>query len=131
MITYLGVPKYLGLIIMGVFVASFAGTSQIQQQDYKICHSRITSANRVGASENKNFFTNKYGATFLALLTAGILAFSTGVDGKGALSLWPLFGANNQTLAALTLFTAAVYLKKTWWKENSQWLFYLLYLCYL
>lgn len=113
MITYLGVPKYLGLIIMGVFVASFAGTSldtTTRLQRYVI--QELLGANRVGAADNKSFFTNKYGATFLALLTAGILAFSTGVDGKGALALWPLFGANNQTLAALTLFTAAVYLKR-------------------
>ncbi|MGD1822994.1 MAG: carbon starvation protein A [Pleomorphochaeta sp.] len=113
MISYLGIPKYLGLIIMGVFVASFAGTSldtTTRLQRYVI--QELLGANRVGASEDKSFFTNKYGATFLALLTAGLLAFSTGVDGKGALTLWPLFGANNQTLAALALFTAAVYLKK-------------------
>lgn len=72
----------------------------------------LLGANRVGAAEKKSFFTNKYGATILALLTAGILAFSTGADGKGAMTLWPLFGANNQTLAALALFTASVYLKK-------------------
>ena len=113
MISYLGIPKYLGLIIMGVFVASFAGTSldtTTRLQRYVI--QELLGANRVGASENKSFLTNKYGATFLALLTAGLLAFSTGIDGKGALTLWPLFGANNQTLAALALFTAAVYLKK-------------------
>jgi len=113
MISYLGIPQYLGLIIMGVFVASFAGTSldtTTRLQRYVI--QELLGANRVGAADNKSFFTNKYGATLLALITAGILAFSTGVDGKGALSLWPLFGANNQTLAALALFTASVYLKK-------------------
>ena len=113
MISYLGIPKFLGLIIMGVFVASFAGTSldtTTRLQRYVI--QELLGANRVGAAESNNFFTNKYGATILALVTAGILAFSSGVDGKGALTLWPLFGANNQTLAALALFTASVYLKK-------------------
>ncbi len=114
MISYLGIPQYLGIIIMGVFVASFAGTSldtTTRLQRYVI--QELLGANRVGAAEHKNFFTNKYGATFLALLTAGILAFSTGANGKGALLLWPLFGANNQTLASLALFTASVYLKKS------------------
>ncbi|QEN06842.1 carbon starvation protein A [Oceanispirochaeta crateris] len=113
MITFLGIPKYLGIIIMGVFVASFAGTSldtTTRLQRYVI--QELLGANRVGATDSKSFFTNKYGATLLALITAGILAFSSGVDGKGALTLWPLFGANNQTLAALALFTASVYLKK-------------------
>jgi len=113
MISYLGIPKYLGLIIMGVFVASFAGTSMdttTRLQRYVI--QELLGANRVGAAEKKSFFTNKYGATILALLTAGILAFSTGANGKGAMALWPLFGANNQTLAALALFTASVYLKQ-------------------
>jgi carbon starvation protein len=113
MITFLGIPKYLGIIIMGVFVASFAGTSldtTTRLQRYVI--QELLGANRVGAADSKSFFTNKYGATLLALITAGILAFSSGVDGTGALTLWPLFGANNQTLAALALFTASVYLKK-------------------
>ncbi|MXI87399.1 carbon starvation protein A [Sphaerochaeta halotolerans] len=114
MISYLGIPQYLGLIIMGVFVASFAGTSldtTARLQRYVI--QELLGANRVGASEKKTFFTNKYGATILALLTALILAFSTGVGGTGALALWPLFGANNQALAALALFTASVYLKQS------------------
>ncbi|AEV28373.1 carbon starvation protein, predicted membrane protein [Sphaerochaeta pleomorpha str. Grapes] len=114
MISYIGIPKSLGLIIMGVFVASFAGTSldtTARLQRYVI--QELLGANRVGASEKNNFFTNKYGATILALLAAGLLAFSTGVDGTGALALWPLFGANNQALAALALFTASVYLRQT------------------
>eukprot|EP00831_Metopus_contortus_P036300 TRINITY_DN28756_c0_g1_i2.p1 TRINITY_DN28756_c0_g1~~TRINITY_DN28756_c0_g1_i2.p1 ORF type:complete len:314 (-),score=89.96 TRINITY_DN28756_c0_g1_i2:7-948(-) len=39
------------------------------------------------------------------------LAFATGAGGKGALKLWPLFGAVNQTLAALALIIITVYLK--------------------
>jgi carbon starvation protein len=39
------------------------------------------------------------------------LAFATGADGKGALKLWPLFGAVNQTLAALALIIITLYLK--------------------
>ena len=129
MITFLGIPKYLGLIIMGVFVASFAGTSldtTTRLQRYVI--QELLGANRVGAADNKNFFTNKYGATILALVTAGLLAFSSGVDGTGALTLWPLFGANNQTLAALALFTASVYLKN---RGTNGYLFTFLPACFM
>jgi carbon starvation protein len=46
-----------------------------------------------------------------------ILAFATGASGKGALKLWPLFGAVNQTLAALALIIITLYLKtKGGWK---------------
>ena len=36
---------------------------------------------------------------------------ATGASGKGALKLWPMFGAVNQTLAALALIVITVYLK--------------------
>ncbi len=45
------------------------------------------------------------------ILTAALLAFASGADGKGALTLWPLFGAVNQTLASLTLIIITIYLK--------------------
>ena len=40
-----------------------------------------------------------------------LLAFATGANGAGALKLWPLFGAVNQTLAALSLIIVTLYLK--------------------
>ena len=43
--------------------------------------------------------------------SALLLAFATGASGKGALKLWPLFGAVNQTLAALALIIITLYLK--------------------
>jgi len=63
--------------------------------------------------------TGRYVATFIAVGTALILAFVTGAGGKGALKLWPLFGAVNQTLAALVLIIIAVYLKN---KGGLKWL---------
>jgi carbon starvation protein len=129
MISYMGIPKYLGLIIMGVFVASFAGTSldtTARLQRYVI--QELLGANRVGAAEKQNFATNKYGATLIALIAAAILAFSTGVDGTGALALWPLFGANNQALAALALFTASVYLRRT---NGNKYLFTFIPACFM
>ncbi|OJF76389.1 MAG: carbon starvation protein A [Treponema sp. CETP13] len=118
-VTYLFIPKSIALIIMGVFVASFAGTSldtTTRLQRYVI-QELLGSSKRVGG-DTAHWYTNKYGATAIALITAALLAFSGGLtaDGKitavGATVLWPLFGANNQTLAALALFAASVYLKK-------------------
>lgn len=114
----LGIPSGIAAVIMGVFVASFAGTSldtTTRLQRYVI-QELLTPSSRVG-SDNGHWYTNKYGATFIAILTAALLAFSgpRAADGRitavGATVLWPLFGANNQTLAALALFAGSVYLR--------------------
>ncbi len=106
MITSAGISREFALAVMGVFVASFAGTTldtATRIQRY------ITT--ELFSSLKLNIFKNVYFATFFAVVTAGILAFSTGADGNGALSLWPLFGAVNQTLAALALIVVTLYLK--------------------
>jgi carbon starvation protein len=114
----LGIPGGIAAVIMGVFVASFAGTSldtTTRLQRYVI-QELLTPSARVG-SDNGHWYTNKYGATLIALITAALLAFSgpRAADGRitavGATVLWPLFGANNQTLAALALFAGSVYLR--------------------
>ncbi len=107
MIASLGIPKELAIIIMGVFVASFAGTTldtATRIQRYVV--QELSSDFKI------NMLKNKYAATAFAVITAGILAFSTGVSGKGALTLWPLFGTVNQALAGLALMTITLYLKR-------------------
>jgi carbon starvation protein len=106
MINTLGIPKQFTLAIMAVFVASFAGTTldtATRIQRYVL--------SELFTSLKLDFLTGKYVATFLAVSTACILAFATGAGGKGALKLWPLFGAVNQTLAALALIVITLYLK--------------------
>ncbi|RLD80652.1 MAG: carbon starvation protein A [Bacteroidetes bacterium] len=106
MITSAGISREFALAVMGVFVASFAGTTL--DTATRIQRYIITE---LFSSMKLNIFRNIYFATFIAVVTAGILAFSTGADGNGALALWPLFGAVNQTLAALALIVVTLYLK--------------------
>ncbi|MDC7125799.1 MAG: carbon starvation protein A [Spirochaetales bacterium] len=107
MISFVGIPKKIGIVIMGVFVASFAGTTldtATRIQRYVI--------QELGTTVKAKFLEEKYTATAVAVITAGLLTFATGPDGKGALALWPLFGATNQALAALALLTITMYLKQ-------------------
>jgi len=100
-----GIPMSIAIAIMGVFVVSFAGTTL----------DTATRIQRYVLSElfgEVKIFQNRQFATAVAVITAGILAFATGASGKGALKLWPLFGATNQTLAALTLLLITVWLKR-------------------
>jgi carbon starvation protein len=113
MINTLGIPKQFTLAIMAVFVASFAGTTldtATRIQRYVL--SELFTSLKI------EFLTGKYVATFIAVGTACILAFATGAGGKGALKLWPLFGAVNQTLAALALIVITLYLKS---KGGRKW----------
>ena len=64
-------------------------------------------------------FKNIYFTTFVVVATAALLAFVSGADGKGALTLWPIFGAINQTLAGLALIVITLYLKN---RSNTHWL---------
>lgn len=107
MIETMGIPKTIAITIMGVFVATFAGTTL----------DTATRVQRYLISETfPRTFKNKYVATTFVIVLALILVFSSGADGKGALALWPIFGAVNQTLAALALIVITLYLKaKTKW----------------
>jgi len=107
MLTYLGIPLVLGQALMGVFVASFAGTTldtATRLQRYVV--SELATGLKLKP------LTGKYAATTIAVVSAGVLALSDG-KGEGGMMLWPLFGAANQLLAALALLVVTVYLVKT------------------
>jgi carbon starvation protein len=99
---------------MGVFVASFAGTTlDTATRIQRYILSELFDSVKLTA------LTGKYITTFLAVGTALLLAFASGPSGNGALKLWPLFGAVNQTLAGLALIIITVYLKD---KGGVKWL---------
>ncbi len=113
-ITSLGIPSGIATVIMGVFVASFAGTTldtATRIQRYII--SELATDIKVPA------LSRRYSATAFAVISAGLLAFASGADGKGALTLWPMFGAVNQTLSALALIVITLYLRT---KGGLKWL---------
>jgi carbon starvation protein len=103
----LGIPKIITLAIMGVFVASFAATTL----DTATRIQRYVVAELAGDLK-LDFLTGRYAATTIAVVSALILAFAAGPGGVGALKLWPLFGAVNQTLAALALIIITLYLQR-------------------
>ncbi|MGD9488722.1 MAG: carbon starvation protein A [Calditrichaceae bacterium] len=106
MMATIGIPKQIGIVVMGLFVASFAGTTldtATRIQRYVVTE--------LGTDMKIELFRNRYISTAFVVITAALLAFASGSSGKGALTLWPLFGAVNQTLAALALIIITLYLK--------------------
>lgn len=103
----IGLPETVGITLMGVFIASFAGTTldtSVRIQRYVI--GEIATDLRIKP------LANRWVATTIAVVTAAALAFTTGADGRGAMTLWPLFGCANQLLASLALLVVTMYLKQ-------------------
>ncbi len=106
MVSALGLPRDVVITLMGVFVASFAATTldtATRIQRYIV--SEIAQSCKIPV------LGKKHPATFIAVSTALLLAFSSG-GGKGALALWPLFGAINQLLGGLALLVITVWLAR-------------------
>jgi len=106
MIDSIGIPHKITLTIMGVFVASFAATTldtATRLQRYIVAE--------LGTAWGAPAVAKKHPATLIAVGTALFLAFYNG-SGKGALTLWPLFGATNQLLAGLALLVVTIYLAR-------------------
>lgn len=137
----MGLPEGVSVALMGVLVASFAGTTLdtacrlqryvVQELATALMGARRTEAEPAEAplfrrepvplSANPlSWLANKHGATIFAVVIAGALAAfpKAGQDwtwanaGQGGLILWPLFGATNQLLGGLSFLVIAFYLRR-------------------
>ncbi len=105
-----GIPVEIGETIMAVMVISFAATSLDTA-----CRIQRYIIGEFGVTLKIKTLENRFVGSFLAVFTAFLLMISSD-GGKGGLSIWPLFGATNQMLAALTLILISLYLLKN--KKN-------------
>ena len=106
----LGLPSELARTLMAVLVISFAATSL----DTAMRIQRFILA-ELGEAAGITPLRNPYIATTVAAIPGVALAFweiptpGSGGTTQAAWVLWPLFGASNQMLAALTLTVLALY----------------------
>lgn len=117
----LGIPAGVAVALMGVFVASFAGTTldtACRLQRYIVQELANTVAPRSEGVDVLAWLRGKHGATIFAVATALWLAavpptgeaWSMANAGKGGLILWPIFGATNQLLGGLSFLVVTFYL---------------------
>lgn len=131
----IGLPPNVSIALMGVLVASFAGTTldtACRLQRYVVQELASTIGGKVGEKNTKQpivplaLLQNKHGATIFAIVIAtGMAAIPPGGAewswtnaGKGGLILWPLFGATNQLLAGLSFLVITFYL---WRRGRAVW----------
>lgn len=108
LVSGLGLPVAVAQIFAAVLVVSFAATTL--DSSFRLQRYIVTE---MAQTYNFKPLQNGVAATILCVVVA--LALAVGADpktGAGALKLWPVFGASNQLLAALSLLALTVFLAK-------------------
>ena len=112
----LGITTKIANTIMAVLVISFAATTL----DTATRIQRFI-LNEFGLVTKVKFLSNRYIATVIAIVPAIMLAFwnlsepGTGAIRQAGWVLWPIFGASNQMLGALTLMVLTLY----YWQKKK------------
>lgn len=147
----IGVPRGSALALMGVLVASFAGTTldtACRLQRYVVQELAATlegGASRLALTPRRapeplgahplSWLRNKHGATIFAVVIATVVAampapglnWSWDTAGTGGMILWPMFGATNQVLGGLSFLVIAFYL----WRRSKPVFFLVLPLLFM
>ncbi|MEA1882623.1 MAG: carbon starvation protein A [Candidatus Marinimicrobia bacterium] len=112
----LGISAGIANTLMAVLVISFAATTL----DTATRIQRFI-LNEFGVATKIKPLTNRYIATTITIVPAVLLAFwniaepSSGAIRQAGWVLWPIFGASNQMLAALTLMVLTLY----YWQKKK------------
>ena len=112
----LGISAGISNTLMAVLVISFAATTL----DTATRIQRFI-LNEFGVATKIKFLANRYMATAIAIFPAIFLAFwnvsnsGTEATRQAGWLLWPIFGASNQMLAALTLMVLTLY----YWQKKK------------
>jgi carbon starvation protein len=107
-LTNLGLPENVIFTLITLSVSAFALTSlDSVARVGRLAFQELFTDEHIKETPLKKALTNKYVATVLTLVMGHLLAVI------GYATIWPLFGAANQLLAALSLIACAVFLKKT------------------
>ena len=119
LLTSIGLSESLANTLMAVLVISFAATTL----DTATRIQRFI-LNEFGNATKVKILSNRYIATLIAIFAAILMAFwnitdpGSGVIKQAGWVLWPIFGASNQMLAALTLMVLTLY----YWQKKKPFL---------
>ena len=119
-LTHIGLPENIIFTLITLAISAFALTSldSVARVGRLTWQELFTDAQNDGNEPSflVKFLTDKYVATILTLFFGYCLAV------VGYAAIWPLFGSANQLLAALTLISCAVFLKKTKRQGTMLWI---------
>jgi carbon starvation protein len=109
-VAQLGIPMDVAQVFIALVAVSFALTT-VDSGTRLLRYNIGEIADSIGMP----LLGGRYLASLLAVGFIAFFAFAR-VDGQSAgLALWALFGSTNQVLAALTLLTVTVYLRRKGW----------------
>jgi carbon starvation protein len=124
----MGIGSTTAVALMGVLVASFAGTTldtacRLQRyvvQELAGTFLREKNAASVSTLHPARWLSGRHGATVFAVVLAAFVAalpvpgqtWSWESAGKGGLILWPMFGATNQLLGGLAFLVVVFWLRR-------------------